>query len=93
MPALISVKIPRSAESREDKRPRLSDLPAELVDAVNNIIGLYRDHYYHAMERTNEVIHEGEVLILKSDSGDHCTIPMVFDARNYRWSDVPDKKA
>ena len=94
IPILVTVKVSRDCEKRENKRPRFSDLClgcADLIAAADTVIALYRDHYYHCTDSEN--VTGGEFLILKNEWSEPCEISMTFDSSTRLWSDDSLKKA
>ena len=84
IPVLVTVKVPRDCETREDKRPRFSDLCPFSV-AADTVLALYREHYYQCANPDH--VTDAEILILKNEWGDLCTVPMNFDPATRLWSD------
>ena len=68
----------RSLESRENKRPILSDMrqSGSIEEDADVVIGLYRDDYYNGAESKLKGILE--FIILKQRNGAIGTIPMKF---------------
>ena len=68
----------RSLESRENKRPILSDMrqSGSIEEDADVVIGLYRDEYYNGTESKLKGILE--FIILKQRNGPIGTIPMKF---------------
>ena len=72
----------RSLESRENKRPILSDMrqSGNIEEDADVVIGLYRDDYYNGKESKLKGIME--FIILKQRNGAIGTIPMKFSPEN-----------
>lgn len=80
-------QLSRTVETRDDKRPRMSDLreSGAIEAAADNIIGLYRDDYYNDFSKDKGLI---EAIILKQRNGPTGTIKLKFDAAYTQISDV-----
>ena len=72
----------RSLESRENKRPILSDMrqSGNIEEDADVVIGLYRDDYYNGKESKLKGILE--FIVLKQRNGRIGTIPMKFNPDN-----------
>lgn len=64
-PVVCLSQISREIESREDKRPILSDVPPGIREVSDVIIALYRDSYYNR----SGSYYSAEAIILKNNSG------------------------
>ena len=63
---LIISQLPRSIDERDDKRPKLSDLPmANSLGLIDNVIFLYREDYY-----TGENTGAAEAIIAKAKASE-----------------------
>ena len=77
-PILALSQVSRGVESRQDKRPMMSDLSQSgiLEMVADNIIFAYRDEYYN-----RDTIHENilELILAKARHGDTGNIRLLFD--------------
>lgn len=73
----------RSVESRENKRPIMSDLrqSGNLEEDADFVIGLYRDEYYNKDTRDKNLM---EFIILKARNGPVGTITLKFHQESNR---------
>jgi len=73
----------RSLESRDDKRPILSDLKnsGNIEEDADIVLGLYRDSYYKSKEKKYEEaeIEKAEIIILKNRNGKLGTAQVWFE--------------
>jgi replicative DNA helicase len=88
----------RSVESRDNKRPMLSDLKnsGNIEEDADVVLGLYRDSYYKAKEKSmfENKIENAEIIILKNRDGETRTAKVAFEGRCARFvdrveSDIP----
>lgn len=85
----------RSVESRDDKRPMLSDLKnsGNIEEDADIVLGLYRDSYYKVNKKkdSNESIkkekdiEKAEILILKNRDGEIGTAHVAFEPKCARF--------
>ena len=77
-PILALSQVNRAVETRNDKRPMMSDLSQSgiLEMVADNIIFAYRDEYYHP-----DTIHQNilELILAKARHGDTGKIELLFD--------------
>ncbi len=77
-PILALSQVSRGVESRQDKRPMMSDLSQSgiLEMVADNILFAYRDEYYN-----QDTIHENilELILAKARHGDTGQIRLLFD--------------
>ena len=75
----------RSVESRDNKRPMLSDLKnsGNIEEDADIVLGLYRDSYYKTKETTNteKNIEQAEIIILKNRDGATGIAKVAFEGR------------
>ena len=81
---VVLSQLNRSVESRQNKRPMLSDLreSGSLEEDSDIVIGLYRDEYYNQdkdMPKTPSP-EEMEFILLKNRDGKTGTVYMMFDS-------------
>ena len=93
IPVLALSQLSRAVESREDKRPQLSDIreSGSIEAEADMVMMLYRDAYYKKKEEhkpqydtTNEV-EEAEIIIAKHRNGPVGTVRMGFQPALSRW--------
>ena len=75
IPVVCLSQLSRASESRQDKRPQLSDLreSGSIEQDADVVIGLYRDGYYN-QECENPNL--AEAIILKNRKGEVGTVPL-----------------
>jgi replicative DNA helicase len=104
VPILALSQLSRQVESREDKRPQLSDLreSGSIEQDADVVLFVYRDEYYlatkeprpgteeHEKWRTqmDEVYGEAEVIIGKQRHGPTGTVKLSFSAEVTRFADL-----
>lgn len=86
----------RGLETRENKRPMLSDLKnsGNIEEDADIVLGLYRDSYYkqkntekvsHAIQ--SNTIEPAEIIVLKNRDGETATARVSFEGRCSRFLD------
>ena len=104
VPVLALSQLSRQVESREDKRPQLSDLreSGSIEQDADIVMFVYREPYYLAREKPMEGTEEfllwdermqavdgtAEVIIGKNRHGPVGTVKMVFEDRFTRFTDL-----
>jgi replicative DNA helicase len=76
--SLLISQLNRGVESRENKRPMMSDLrqSGNLEEDADLVIGLYRDEYYNKETRYKGLM---EFLVLKNRNGPPGTVTLRFE--------------
>jgi replicative DNA helicase len=95
VPVLALAQLSRNVETREDKRPMLSDLrdSGAIEQDADLIVFVYREAYYleratsqdpakedQRIARLGEVANRLEAIIAKQRNGPVCTVPLFFNA-------------
>lgn len=88
VPVILLSQLSRGVESRNDKRPMLSDLreSGSIEQDADIVIFLYRDAYYNK-ESTKQNI--SECIVAKNRHGETGTVELMWDGRYTRFSN-PD---
>ena len=73
-------QLSRSVETREDKRPIMSDLreSGSIEQDADIVSFLYRDDYYNKESKTSDSTSISEFIIGKNRSGSTTTIDLLF---------------
>jgi replicative DNA helicase len=88
VPILAVSQLNRSLESREDKRPRLSDLreSGAIEQDADVVMFIYRHEYYHPEDHDKRGI--AEVIVAKHRAGSTGPIEMTFQQEFTRFADM-----
>ena len=80
VPVIAAAQLSRAVESREDKRPIMSDLreSGSIEQDADIVAFLYRNDYYHKEERRDDNASITELIIGKNRSGPTSTIELLF---------------
>ena len=83
-PAIALSQLSRAVESREDKRPQLSDLreSGSIEQDADIVLLLYRPEYYNPTEENRN---QAEVLIAKQRNGPTGTVKLQFFGSQMRF--------
>ena len=104
IPVIALSQLSRQVESRDDKRPQLSDLreSGSIEQDADVVMFVYRDEYYHErikppeedpgfpewMEKAERVYGKAEAIIGKQRHGPIGTVEMAFKGEFTRFSDL-----
>ena len=93
VPVIALSQLSRSVESRQDKRPILSDLreSGSLEQDADIVAFLYREDYYRSEEEEAEEVEEDnviEVLIEKNRSGARGDVKLLFIKEYNKFSSL-----
>lgn len=80
VPIIALAQLSRSVESREDKRPMLSDLreSGSIEQDADIVAFLYRDDYYTKKVEIDQFTSKSEFIVAKHRNGATKTIPLLF---------------
>ena len=107
VPIIALSQLSRQVESRDDKRPQLSDLreSGSIEQDADVVMFVYRDEYYLANrepkpgtddhlkweQALNEARGKADVIIAKQRHGPTATVPLAFQAEYTRFTDLADE--
>jgi len=94
VPVVCLSQLNRSAENREDHRPRMSDLreSGSIEQDADVIMMLHREEYYHRdpewADSHQDLLGVAEVIVAKQRNGPTDTVKLQFDSNTTRFNDL-----
>lgn len=87
-PVITLAQLSRAIESRQDKRPMLSDLreSGSIEQDADGVLFLYRDSYYNPEENDNKL----EINVAKHREGPSGTVNVYYNKATGRMGDLSD---
>ena len=94
IPVIAAAQLSRSVESRDDKRPILSDLreSGSIEQDADIVAFLYRDDYYNKENAIDEFTSKSEFIIGKHRNGPTTTIDLIFRRNKATFVNFIDKQ-
>ncbi|MBR1377090.1 MAG: hypothetical protein IJ565_04700 [Bacilli bacterium] len=88
---ILLFTLPRTLEDRNDKMPRLSDLPNEVVRNADNVLLLYRENYY---KRRYELDGKSliEIYLAKATTESYRILFLLYNARTRKVENIEDSE-
>lgn len=90
VPVVVLSQLNRSAEGREDHRPRMSDLreSGSIEQDADVVLLLHREDYYNRTKEDFEETNTAEVIVAKQRNGPTDTVKLYFDGRYTRFDNL-----
>jgi len=87
VPVIILSQLNRAVETRQNKRPQLSDLrmSGQLEANANQVLFLYRDEYYNEESEFKKI---AELNYAKNRGGATGTVKLFFEAKYTKFSSL-----
>ena len=91
IPVIALSQLSRGPETREDKRPRLSDLreSGAIEQDADIVMFLYRDEYYNPEKEDNKGL--AECIIAKHRNGEVGTVQLGWAGQYTKFLEVTNK--
>jgi replicative DNA helicase len=91
IPIVLATQLNRAVESRQDKRPIMSDarLSGEIEEDAHNIWALYRDEYYNPNTSDRGI---AELINLKNRSGATGTVRLLFEPQYGTFKNIASSR-
>lgn len=86
-PVICLSQLPRSLETRDDKRPVLADIYSGIQEYSDVVIGLYRDNYYNFRD-INCSPDSAEVIVLKNRWGNTGTARLAWNNESASFHNI-----
>ncbi len=93
VPIICCAQLSRGPESRNDKRPMLSDLrdSGAIEQDADVVMFLYRNEYYDKAEKSEEIQNTAEIIVEKNRHGSRDTVKMGWFAKFTKFTTLSDR--
>ena len=93
VPIICCAQLSRGPESRNDKRPMLSDLrdSGAIEQDADVVMFLYRDEYYDTAEKNGEIQNTAEIIVAKNRHGSTSNVKMGWLGKFTKFTTLSDR--
>ena len=93
VPIICCAQLSRGPESRNDKRPMLSDLrdSGAIEQDADVVMFLYRDEYYDTAEKNGDIQNTAEIIVAKNRHGSTSNVKMGWLGKFTKFTTLSDR--
>lgn len=93
VPVICCAQLSRGPESRNDKRPMLSDLrdSGAIEQDADVVMFLYRDEYYDTAEKNGDIQNTAEIIVAKNRHGSTSNVKMGWLGKFTKFTTLSDR--
>lgn len=94
VPIITCAQLSRGPESRNDKRPMLSDLrdSGAIEQDADVVMFLYRDEYYDAADKKDGIQNTAEIIVAKNRHGSTANVKMGWFGAFTKFTSLSDRE-